>query len=470
MSTKNRNHIFVFDVGSTNIRAACINTDRDIEWSATTTQFYDFGTPYLHQQVDNIFAWLLDALREAAARFAIERIIPCTHGSSAVLVGDVAEVLPMMGYEAEPPSGIAAAYAEVAPPFDEVFAPINPAGLTLGRQLLWQQETHAAAFARARHLLTYPQYWAWRLTGVAASEVTSIGAQTHLWDPIARQPSSLARRMGWDRLMPPFRNAWDVLGPLRPHIAATAGLPADTPVHCGIHDSNANLLRYLGLGDRRWTLLSTGTWLITFNPSRDLTLLDPRRDTVSNTNVFGEPVASSRFMAGRELALVAGDALSATAGEAELAAVLGSGAMALPSFTDSGGPVPGSGGKGRIVGGEPLTPPQRKALALLYVALMSSESLDAVGAERRLIVDGPFAMEPLYGRLLAALRPGSEVLLSQARDGTTLGAALLPRCATNDLPPPTGLAQAEATAVDGLLAHAGVWKRALGADAMGATA
>lgn len=40
------------------------------------------------------------------------------------------------------------------------------------------------------------------------------------------------------------------------------------------------------------------------------------------------------------------------------------------------------------------------------------ESVDAVGAERRLIVDGPLVMEPLYGRLPAALRPGSEVLLS----------------------------------------------------------
>jgi L-fuculokinase len=31
----------------------------------------------------------------------------------------------------------------------------------------------------------YPQYWAWRLCGAAASEATSLGCHTDLWHPVA---------------------------------------------------------------------------------------------------------------------------------------------------------------------------------------------------------------------------------------------------------------------------------------------
>src|SRR3546814_3118911 len=88
--------------------------------------------------------------------------------------------MPVMDYEADPPDAVKHAYAEAAPPFAEVYAPTNPGGLTLGRQLFWQERAWPEAFAATRAILPYPQYWAWRLTGIAAAEATSLGAQTHL--------------------------------------------------------------------------------------------------------------------------------------------------------------------------------------------------------------------------------------------------------------------------------------------------
>ncbi|MEM7045898.1 MAG: L-fuculose kinase, partial [Pseudomonadota bacterium] len=96
------------------------------------------GPPYLHVDVEAIFAWLVRALGEFAGRFEIKAIVPCAYGSTAALIDDDGLVLPMMDYEAEPPARIKEAYAEVAPAFDEVGCPINPGGLTLARQLFWQ--------------------------------------------------------------------------------------------------------------------------------------------------------------------------------------------------------------------------------------------------------------------------------------------------------------------------------------------
>jgi glycerol kinase len=99
--------------------------------------------------------------------------------------------------------------------------------------------------------------------------------------------------------------------------------------------------------------------------------------------------------------------------------------MALPSFTDSGGPIPDSGGQGKIIGPLPDTGEARASLASLYCALMVSESLDALHSKHAIIVDGPFSQNEVFLKLLASLRPGQSIYASHLRDGTATGAACL---------------------------------------------
>ncbi len=146
-----------------------------------------------------------------------------------------------MDYEEKAVDEIEAEYAPLRPPFGESMSPPLGAGLNLGRQVFYQSRRHAEAFARARWLLTLPQYFAWRLTGVAVAEKTSIGCHTDLWAPALDRPSSMARICGFDRLNPPMCRAFDAIGPLRPEIAAETGIAADARVLAGIHDSNASL-------------------------------------------------------------------------------------------------------------------------------------------------------------------------------------------------------------------------------------
>ena len=61
---------------------------------------------------------------------------------------------------------------------------------------------------------------------------------------------------------------------------------------------------------------------------------------LANVDVRGEPVPTARFMGGREFAVLAGET-PAEAGEADVAGVVASGALALPAFSDQGGPFAG---------------------------------------------------------------------------------------------------------------------------------
>ena len=181
------------------------------------------GDPYPSCATEHIWRWLVAALADLGERLTIQAIVPTSYGATAALVDAADLVLPIMELESEPPDEIAAAYVEIAPWFEECCCPVNPASVTLGRQLFWLSQEFPEAFARARWILPFAQYWAWGLAGVPACEVTSLGAQTQLWNPRERELSSLVERQGWTDKFPPLRAAWEVLGPLQYELALRCG-------------------------------------------------------------------------------------------------------------------------------------------------------------------------------------------------------------------------------------------------------
>ena len=140
-----------------------------------------------------------------------------------------------------------------------------------------------------------------------ASEVTSIAAHSDLWRPMEGRLSSMVERLGWTRLFPPMRHAWETLGPLKPAVAAATGLSPDVRVVCGAHDSNASLVPHLVQRSDPFTVVSTGTWAILMAVGGK-GRLDPDADMLMNVDVLGRPVPTARFMGGREFAVLAGDA------------------------------------------------------------------------------------------------------------------------------------------------------------------
>ena len=132
-----------------------------------------------------------------------------------------------------------------ARPSTRRFRPILPRGLNLGRQLFHLLRHHPAEFARARAFLTYPQYWAWRLCGVMASEATSLGCHTDLWRPREADFSSSGRPPGLEPASSrPCAEAWEKLGPVKERgCGGDRTSIRSVQTLCGAHDSNAALAR-----------------------------------------------------------------------------------------------------------------------------------------------------------------------------------------------------------------------------------
>lgn len=442
-----RGNVAVIDIGKTHARVALLDAGgATLATRGVENRVLD-GPPYPHFDAEALWAFILGALKAYAATGPVDAVVAVAHGACAALADDAGLALPIMDYEWDGLEAVAGAYAALRPPFAETFSPPQAHGMNLGRQLFWQARERPQDFARARRLLTGPQYWAWRLSGVAAAEVTSLSCHSDLWAPLAARPSTLMAAQGWARLLPPLRPAWETLGPPRPAVIAATGLSPRTRVLSGAHDSNAALLPHLVGRAPPFAVVSTGTWIVAMLVGGDTARLDPAADMQAGVDVLGRPTPTAKFMGGREYAAIAAGDAAPT--RAAACAVVASGALALPCFSAQGGPYVGR--EGRIAGDLPPAPGARAALASLYAALMTDQALDRLGAGGDVLVDGPFAANAAFMAALAALRPADRIRpagegpAAEGASGPVAGAFLLARwgrapAAAADAPPAAPLA------------------------------
>ncbi|WP_420961483.1 FGGY-family carbohydrate kinase [Brucella sp. IR073] len=417
-------NIAVLDIGKTNAKAVIVDTATATEIAARTTPNRVLsGPPYPHYDIEALWAFFLESLTAFAQTPGFDAVSITTHGASAALLGEENLAMPVLDYEHTYPDHIRESYAALRPDFSETSSPLLSGGLNLGAQLHYQKTAFPDLFAKVRTILTYPQYWAWRLTGIAACEATSLGCHTDLWNPPNATFSSLVDELEIRPLLAPVRSAFDALGPLLPEIAREIGLSHPVPVHCGIHDSNASLLPHLIRREPPFAVVSTGTWVVIFGVGCHAGDLDPQRDTLVNVDAYGRPVPSARFMGGREFELLMkGSPSTLDEAIAALPEVHSHHTMVLPSVVQGSGPFPTR--EMEWLNAENLTPAARYAAASLYAALMTDVSLGLVSADGPVIIEGPFAKNKIYTAALAHLT-GREVLALPGSTGTSLGAAML---------------------------------------------
>jgi sugar (pentulose or hexulose) kinase len=417
--------ICVLDVGKTHSKIALLDRKTAaVTWSIECTSGVKPGAAFCELDAAAIEKWLIVSLKNAPNKDCIRTIVPVAHGAAAAFLDRHGKLLALPDYEDCVFDSVRSTYARLRDPFCATFSPPLPLGLNLGIQLFYLQSHHLALFEQTHAILLYPQYWAWRLSGVIAREVTSLGCHTDLWLPVENRFSQLAAWQGWAEMFPSLRRASDVLGTLTPDMATATGLDRSCRVLCGIHDSNAS---YLGQvagfpPDQPVTVISSGTWTLIMCRGGDLGRLRAELDMLANVDVIGTPLSTARFMGGREYQAITGNHNESVLPDTQaLQRVIDAKALALPSFAPAGGPFAGM--KGDLIHSEGLAAREHAALATLYIALMSDLILDFLGTGGDIIIDGPLATSPLFGPLLSALRPDRRILLSAgAGAGATRGA------------------------------------------------
>ncbi len=451
-------HVGIIDIGKTNAKVVVVNLAARSEVAVETRPNTVLpGPPWPHYDTEGLWSFVIKALERLHATHRIDAIAVTTHGACAALLDHSgALAAPVLDYEHAGPDETSAAYAAIRPPFSETGSPILPAGLNIGSQLYWMFHKDPTLCDRTAQIVTWPQYWGFRLTGCAATDVTSLGAHTDLWDPYHGRFSSVVEQLGLMGKMAPVHFPSDPLGAVLPAVAAQIGLDPHTPVICGIHDSNASLLPHLLQRTGPFAVVSTGTWVISMAVGGTPIALDPARDTLVNVNAFGKPVPSARFMGGREFDTVL-QGRTGVATQQDVAQVLASKMMLLPTIQQGSGPF-SSRTQSWTIPPQPDQPGLTEVAMGYYLALMTAECLAMIGATGPVLIEGPFARNAYFALMLATAtdRP---VLPSESQTGTALGAALLvqtPDAARTVLP------EKHIMPDPGLAAYARQWRALVG--------
>jgi sugar (pentulose or hexulose) kinase len=402
--------------------------------------------------VSGIEKWLQAALSEFAKIGPVRAIVPVAHGAGVALLRRGALQFAPLDYEWQGVAANRATYDKQRDSFKLSGSPALPAGLNFGIQLHWLEGLKSAEF-RTCTIVPWAQYWAWVLSRVAVSEVTSLGCHSDLWRPHERAHSALAIARGWAERLAPLTPAGQILGTLEQDWVARTGLSPQVEVYCGVHDSNAAFLdarNHGSLMGHDCTVLSTGTWFVALRSPLhpDLCVaesLSEHRDCLVNVDTAGSPVPSARFMGGREIELLAGNLATPDLPELRnseqraLVEAIECNEMTLPGGVSGVGPYPNAK-RGTLSPREhPL------AHAHLYAALLADVSLDLIGSRDTVLIEGRFSAAPLFTRTLATLRPGTQVLVSNDENGVARGALRIAKVACPESP---ALSVAEPLAVD----------------------
>ncbi|MDR0689145.1 MAG: carbohydrate kinase [Spirochaetaceae bacterium] len=455
--------IVVIDIGMTNKKVAIYDdalTQIDAQYRVFPPK--EFEGLEAHD-LEAMEEWFITRLAEAAKTYPVKAIAVTTHGATFTAVGrDGKPSVPCIYYTHEPGEKFHRRFYEQFGSPEELQArtgtPYLKAMINTAKGIFFARECFPGDFQNTAHILLYPQYWGYRFTGKTGVEGTYMGCHSYLWDQLAGRFSSVAEGLGVSSLMPgELSNSWDILGTITEELAQKTGLPRDTIVTLGIHDSNSSLLPHFAKkGETGFVLNSTGTWCVIMNPVKQYGFAPEELGKVVffNISAFREPVKTAIFLGGQEFETWSRVLMDLHKREdlppydkARYLSILEKKTLfLLPELTPGTGQFPRS--KSRVVeDGESYSfddisrgrvlPPCFKdyetGFAVLRISLVM-QTLTALertglapGAE--VFTEGGFRKNEAYNALVSASLPDNRVFLTDIAEATALGAAMTAKMA-----------------------------------------
>jgi len=288
----------IFDIGKTNKKFLLFNQNLKLIYQD------EINIPPVSDEdgfecddIAFIERWIKDRLKDEIrkGKFNITGVNFSTYGASLVFLDEKGKRLtPLYNYLKPIPAEVREKWYEVNGGMEEfcrrTASPPLDAMLNAGVQILWLKRYRSEIFGRVKHILHFPQYLSFLLTGKVVSEYTSLGCHTGMWDFDNMQYHEWLEKEGVF-LPPPGSNSQKTRALIEGH---------ELWVGPGIHDSSASLAPYLRADIDPFMLTSTGTWCINMNPFNHspLTLKQLKNDCLCYLSIDEKPVKSSRFFMG----------------------------------------------------------------------------------------------------------------------------------------------------------------------------
>ncbi len=429
--------IAIFDVGKTNKKLFLFDEDYNIvfERSAKFIETIDEDGDAC-ENIDSLRLSVFDSLREVfrLKQFTIKAISFSTYGASFVYLDEAGNTIaPLYNYLKAYPENLKKQFYDTYGGEEEFsYRTASPVlgSLNSGMQLYRLKYEKPQLFEKIKYALHLPQYLSFLLSGIACSDITSIGCHTILWDFTTNSYHDWVKLENIDEKLAPLFSCNEVLPAVFPGNNYAIGV--------GLHDSSAALIPYLVNFHEPFILISTGTWCISLNPFNQspLTKDELQNDCLCYMTYTGKAVKASRIFAGyeheQEVKRI-GDHFHQNLGWYRGISFDAS----LVNKTKSKSNLHTSGNKEVILLKQSgfadrdlnnFASVEEAYHQLIYdIALQQYHSTQMIRKNtsvRRIFVDGGFSKNPVYMNLLAMFFPEMEVFAASMAQATAVGTAL----------------------------------------------
>nr|WP_295932758.1 FGGY family carbohydrate kinase [uncultured Dyadobacter sp.] len=298
--------------------------------------------------------------------------------------------------------------------------------LNSGMQLYWLKYKRPEIYNQIATTLHLPQYILYLLTGRKVSDYTSLGCHTGLWSFEMWDYHEWVKQEGIHKKLAPVLASSSFI-----YRHGDKGIQSGF----GLHDSSSALIPYRMAVKKPFVLLSTGTWCINFNSfaSKPLTSYQLERDCMNYLTPEGSGVTASRLFMGREHDYqvariveyfnIAPDFYKSVAFDEEIlkadtpkfytACMTGNGPFPEPNTQEW-----------QISAFSSAEAAYHHLIKGLSELLFVSLNLVNVNDVHAIYVDGGFARNEIFTRILARHYPNHKVYATDLPYATSLGAAL----------------------------------------------
>lgn len=293
--------IAIFDIGKTNKKLLLINESYQLVYEEVIqlSETVDEDS-FPCEDIYLLTGWVKRAFETILKdeRFIIKAVNCSAYGASFVYVNKERSVIaPLYSYLKPYPENLREQFYQSRGGesfFSKQAASPVLGSLNSGMQLYRIKNERPGLFNEIAFAFHLPQYLSFIFSHCLATDITSIGCHTNLWNFDTQNYHQWLHEEGLAHLFPPI-------------IQSAAGIPflyggKKYIAGIGLHDSSAALIPYLISFKEPFILISTGTWCISLNPFNDapLTCEELQNDCLCYLSYEGKPVKAARLFAGFE--------------------------------------------------------------------------------------------------------------------------------------------------------------------------
>jgi len=293
--------ILIFDIGKTNKKVLLFDQQYELlyEDSIQIEETADEDR-FPCEDVNALTKWVQQKFSEILSRrdIDVKAVNVSAYGASFVHLDEEFNIAtPLYNYLKPYPGNLKKQFYDTYGGEDrlarETASPVL-GSLNSGMQLYRLKYEKPEVYKKIKYSLHLPQYLTFVLSKNAATDISSVGCHTHLWEFTKSDYHHWVYKEGLDKKFAPLYSGDKIIGNTKDQKA--------TPVGIGLHDSSAALIPYLSSFDKPFALISTGTWCISLNPFNhtELTNEELKQDCLRYLSYEGKPVKASRLFAGYE--------------------------------------------------------------------------------------------------------------------------------------------------------------------------